>query len=87
MPKFIKNIIKDFLNIYVHVEGDQRDRRYKRSGIFGIESHGDEFVTDPVTGKKKISFHKVLVRAVIVLIILIILIILFRVITHSGSWR
>jgi len=81
MPKFIQNAMKDFCNIYVHVKGDERDRRYERWGIFGHESHGDEFVIDPVTGKKKLSFYKIFVRAVIVLIVLICLIIIFRLIT------
>ena len=80
MPKFIKNAVRDFCNIYVHVKGDERDRRYERWGIFGHESHGDEFVVDPATGKRKISFYKLFVRAVIALIVFLCLIILFRMI-------
>jgi len=81
MPRFIQNAVKDFCNIYVHVKGDERDRRYERWGIFGNESHGDEFVTDPVTGKKKISFYKLFVRVFIALIIFICVVILARLLT------
>lgn len=82
MPKFIKNAIKDFCNIYVHIEGDERDRRYKRWGIFGMESHGDEFVIDPVTGRKKIAFGKLFLRIFIVIDIMICLIILLRIMAY-----
>jgi len=81
MPKFITNAIKDFCNIYVHVKGDERDRRYERWGIFGHESHGDEFVINPVTGRKKISFYKLFVRCMIVLIVFLFLFIVVRIIT------
>ena len=85
MPKFIENAIKDFCNIYVHVKGDERDRRYERWGLFGHESHGDEFVVNPVTGKRKISVYKVFVRAVIVLIVFLFVVILLRVLTTDIS--
>jgi len=78
MPKFIQNIIKDFLNIYL----DEKDIR---------EAYGDEYADrfsaiNPITGKKKISVSKVLKRILIVFILALVLFIIIRMITYNGKW-
>ena len=76
MPKFIKNIIKDFLNIYL----DDNDIR---------EAYGDEYAdrfsaVNPVTGKKTISVSKVITRIFIVFMVLFCVFILIRILTYNG---
>lgn len=73
MPKFITNIAKDFLNIYVE-EDDIR------------KAYGDEYADrhsniDPKTGKKIISGAKVFTRAFVVFMILLCLLVILRMVT------
>jgi len=77
MLKFIKNIIKDFCNIYL----DEKNIR---------ESYGDEYAdrfssVDPATGRKKISVSKILNRILIVFIIIFCLIVIIRMATYKGD--
>ena len=78
MPKFIKNIINDFLNIYL-------DEQHIR------EHYGDEYadrfsVINPLTGKRKVSASKVLKRIAIIFITALVLFLFIRVITYNGKW-
>ena len=75
MPKFLKNFIKDFLNIYV----DDKTIR----DAYGEEYAGRFKNIDPVTGKKKISASKIIIRVLGVIIAVYFLILLTRVITYS----
>ena len=73
MLKFVKNIVRDFLNIYVE-ESDIR------------EAYGDEYAdrysnTNPKTGKKMISGTKVFTRVFIVFMLALCLFFLVRMMT------
>jgi len=79
MPKFIKKLIDDFLNIYL----DEQDIR---------DSYGDEYadrfsVFDPVTGKKQVSIRKVFMRIVIVFLTLFFLFLMIRLMTYDSIWK
>ena len=71
MPKFIKNIVRDFLNIYV----EEEDIR---------EAYGNEYADrysniNPITGKKMISGLKVFTRIFIVFMLVLCLFFLVRI--------
>ena len=68
--RVIKNIIKDFLNVYLDDENIR-------------EAYGDEYadrfsVVNPVTGKRKVSAAKILNRIFIVFILAFVIFIMIR---------
>jgi len=76
MLKFIKNIIKDFLDIYI----DENQVR---------ETYGNEYAdrfssVNPVTGKKKVSVSKILKRIVGVFIFALFLFLIVRITIRVG---
>jgi hypothetical protein len=76
MPNFIKNFIRDFLDVYI----DENQIR---------EAYGNEYAdrfaaVDPVTGKRKISVAKILKRVVGVFIFAIFLFFIIRVSIRVG---
>ena len=76
MPKFIKNMVKDFLNIYV----DENNMR---------ESYGNEYAdrfpaVNPATGKKIISPKKLFIRGFIVFMLFLCAIVIVRMVTYDG---
>jgi len=71
MPKFIDNMIKDFLNIYL----DEKNIRE----AYGKE-YADRFsVLNPITGKKIVSVRKVLMRIFIVFMVALCLFLFVRI--------
>ena len=76
MPKFITNIARDFLNIYV--EEDDIRRAYG-------DDYADRYSNiNPKTGKKTVSATKVLVRVFIVFMTFLCLFLLVRILTYGG---
>ena len=76
IPKFIKNLIGDFLNIYI----DENQIR---------EAYGNEYAdrfaaVDPVTGKKKVSASKILKRIAGVFIFALFLFLIIRITIRVG---
>jgi len=76
MPNFIKNAIRDFLDIYI----DENQIR---------EAYGNEYAdrfaaVDPVTGKKRISVSKVFKRIAGVFIFAIFLFFIIRISIRIG---
>jgi len=76
MPNFIKNFIRDFLDIYI----DENQVR---------EAYGNEYAdrfssVDPKTGKKKVSVSKVLKRIVGILIFAMFIFFIVRITTRVG---
>ena len=73
----MKNIISDFLNIYV----EEKEIR---------KSYGDEYVNrftaETANGKKKISVAKIFTRIFIVFIIAIVLFFIIRIAAYNGFW-
>lgn len=73
MPKFLKNIVRDFLNIYVEEAAIR-------------ESFGDEYADrysnrDPKTGRKMVSGLKIFTRIVIVFVLTLYIFYIARILT------
>ena len=77
MPKFITNIVRDFLNIYVEEEDIRR--------VFGND-YADRYSNiDPRTGKKTVSGVKVITRVFIVFMLLLSILVIARMCAYSQG--
>lgn len=76
MMNFIKNRVKEFLNIYWD---DEQVRKH-----YGNEYADRYSILDPATGKKMISPAKIITRVVIAVIVAMWVVIAVRMMTYGG---
>ena len=79
MPKFIKNIIRNFFDIYAYADDSQ-------FLSFANQFKDHSPILDPVTGKKKISAAKIFKRIFLIFILALVIFILVRIIMYNGKW-